>query len=337
MFGQAGVAWLGEGERLVDRQEDFAWTALALPATSGYIPTYTAFERTHLDAYGNLWVNVLNESDLKVGRGLLVYDPGSRASDPADDLARFFPMSGGSGRGFPSSASEPSQLVTALTEDRRGRLWAGTDKGLAYLPNSSVIAQDAVTGFVWPTTRPAADGTRGYVLLGLRVRALAVDASDALWVGTDEGLLRIEDGGDGFTVTTRFTTANSPLPANGVTALAVSPTTGHVFAGTEAGLAVFEGAPVPTAAAPEPLTVYPNPLRLSSGAAERVTVRTLVADTDVRILAPDGRLVRRLSGRGGSLDWDARDEHGDLVPSGVYLVVAVGGGGTATGRVAVLR
>jgi uncharacterized protein DUF3187 len=28
-FGQAGVAWLGEGERLADRQRDFAWSALA--------------------------------------------------------------------------------------------------------------------------------------------------------------------------------------------------------------------------------------------------------------------------------------------------------------------
>jgi hypothetical protein len=28
-FGQAGVAWLGEGERLADRQQDFAWSALA--------------------------------------------------------------------------------------------------------------------------------------------------------------------------------------------------------------------------------------------------------------------------------------------------------------------
>jgi hypothetical protein len=28
-FGQAGVAWLGEGERLAQRQRDFAWSALA--------------------------------------------------------------------------------------------------------------------------------------------------------------------------------------------------------------------------------------------------------------------------------------------------------------------
>jgi hypothetical protein len=29
VFGQAGVAWLGEGERLADRQRDFGWSALA--------------------------------------------------------------------------------------------------------------------------------------------------------------------------------------------------------------------------------------------------------------------------------------------------------------------
>jgi len=28
-FGQAGVAWLGQGERLADRQRDYAWSALA--------------------------------------------------------------------------------------------------------------------------------------------------------------------------------------------------------------------------------------------------------------------------------------------------------------------
>ena len=28
LFGQAGVAWLGEGERLADRQRDFGWSAL---------------------------------------------------------------------------------------------------------------------------------------------------------------------------------------------------------------------------------------------------------------------------------------------------------------------
>ena len=29
VFGQAGVAWLGEGERLADKQRDFGWSALA--------------------------------------------------------------------------------------------------------------------------------------------------------------------------------------------------------------------------------------------------------------------------------------------------------------------
>ncbi len=314
-----------------------AWTALPLPATGGYSPTFTALSRTFLDAFNHLWISVQSEGDFKINRGLLLYDPGARLAETTDDAIRFFPMGGAEGRGFPASSAGASEVIAAVTEDRRGRLWVGTDKGLAYLPNSSVVARDATSGFVWPTTQPFADGTRGYVLLGLRVRALTIDAADALWVGTDEGLIRIEDRGDGFTETARLTTLNSPLPSNRVTALAVSPLTGHLYVGTEGGLAIYEGAPVPASARPQALSVFPNPLRLGDGDAERVTVRTLVADTDVRILAPDGRLVRRLSGRGGSLDWDARDDRGDLVPSGVYLIVAVGGGGAATGRVAVIR
>ncbi len=313
------------------------WTALPLGVSGGYSPTFTALARTFLDAFGQLWISVQNEADAKINRGLLVYAPGNRAAETADDRQRFFSMGGSEGRGFPSSSAGASEVIAALAEDRRGRLWVGTDKGLAYLPNSSVVAADAATGFVWPTSRPSTDGTRSYVLLGLRVRALAVDAADALWVGTDEGLVRLEDRGDGFAETARLTTQNSPLPSSRITALAVSPLTGHLYVGTEGGLAIYQGAPVPAAARPQALAVFPNPLRLGSGDAERVTVRTLVADTDVRILAPDGRLVRRLTGRGGSLDWDARDADGALVPSGVYLVVAVGGGGVATGRVAVLR
>ena len=43
--------------------------------------------------------------------------------------------------------------------------------------------------------------------------------------------------------------------------------------------------------------------------------------------------------RGGSVVWDGRDQSGRLVPSGMYLVVAVGqdGEGAAYGKVAVIR
>ncbi|WP_243664707.1 hypothetical protein [Rhodothermus marinus] len=43
--------------------------------------------------------------------------------------------------------------------------------------------------------------------------------------------------------------------------------------------------------------------------------------------------------RGGRVRWDGRDRYGRPVPSGVYLIVAVGqnGEGIAYGKVAILR
>ncbi len=252
---------------------------------------------------------------------------------------RFFPLAGGSaGRGFPGTAAGPSEVLLAVAEDRRGRLWAGTDKGLAYTQNTSVIARDASAAFSWPRGVSGPDGTASYVLFGLRVNALAVDAADGLWVGTDEGVYRMAPEADGFAVTAHFTVDNAPLPANRVLALAVSPTTGHVFIATEQGLATYTDAARPVAAAPTALFVYPNPARASTGSgALRITIQNLVSDAAVRILAPDGRVVRRISATGGSVEWDGRTDDGQDVPSGVYVIAAVGTQGAAYGKVAVLR
>jgi hypothetical protein len=52
-----------------------------------------------------------------------------------------------------------------------------------------------------------------------------------------------------------------------------------------------------------------------------------------------GELVQRMATRGGQATWDARDLNGQLVPSGMYLVIAVGnaGEGRGVGRVAIIR
>ena len=52
-----------------------------------------------------------------------------------------------------------------------------------------------------------------------------------------------------------------------------------------------------------------------------------------------GEVVAEFSARGGRAQWDGRDRSQQFVPSGLYLVVAVGenGEGTAFGKVAVVR
>ena len=63
------------------------------------------------------------------------------------------------------------------------------------------------------------------------VRAIAEAADGSIWIATEAGLVRIQDGGH-----ERFTTENSRLPSDDVHALA-APSDGTLWAWTPAGLA----------------------------------------------------------------------------------------------------
>ena len=113
----------------------------------------------------------------------------------------------------------PDNSVSALAYDApRGRLWVGTDYGLARL--------DVGSG-VWTVWHAAAGG-----LPGDAIRAVAVGPGGEVWVGTFfSGLARFD--GTGWTV---WDTRNSGLPADQVRTLAVEPG-GGVWVGTVSGLA----------------------------------------------------------------------------------------------------
>ena len=89
------------------------------------------------------------------------------------------------------------------------------------------------------------------------------------------------------------------------------------------------------------LFVYPNPVVISGtgNGPTQVTIEGLVDETSMSVVSALGNVVASLRTRGGRAVWDLRDVGGQLVPSGVYLVIAVGsnGEGTAFGKVAVIR
>ncbi|GIV60418.1 MAG: hypothetical protein KatS3mg043_1507 [Rhodothermaceae bacterium] len=136
-----------------------------------------------------------------------------------------------------------------------------------------------------------------------------------------------------------FSTDNSPLFSNTVLSVAVDARTGQVYFATDRGLLSYQGDAVAPAEKPGDLFVYPNPVVLADGDTPDIIIEGLVQETEVRIVAPHGAVVARLSARGGRVRWDGRDLDGRLVPSGVYLVIAVGQNneGTAYGKVAVIR
>jgi flagellar hook assembly protein FlgD len=66
----------------------------------------------------------------------------------------------------------------------------------------------------------------------------------------------------------------------------------------------------------------------------------LVSNSTIKIFTISGDLVRTLSTPGGRMTfWDGKDEKGQYVPTGIYLIVAYNEDGTKVGigKLAVLR
>ena len=71
-----------------------------------------------------------------------------------------------------------------------------------------------------------------------------------------------------------------------------------------------------------------------------LTIDGLVRDSEIKIITIAGKLVAEFSSPGGrTAFWDGRDDNGNLINSGVYIVIAFDseGNNTITGKVAVFR
>jgi len=329
--GRIWVSTRASARPLHVRDTDGTWTALPPLLGQGLSSTSTAYDRLYIDAFEQIWIIVRDERSLGNTRGLAVLDVGATPTDPTDDVFRFWEQKGGSGQGL------PSRTVTSVIEDREGRVWIGTDGGLAYFINTGIVAADPSAQAIWP---PWADRTRGtFVLFGLRINDLAVDPANRLWVASNEGAWLLQEVEGGWDLVEHWTTDNAPLFSDEIVSVAVDARTGEVYFATDQGLISYEGDAIAPAQAVQDLFVYPNPVRVQEGAVPDIFIEGLVEETEVRILAPHGGLVARLSARGGRARWDGRDLNQRVVSSGIYLVVAVGqnGEGTAYGKVAVIR
>src|SRR5690606_20624998 len=119
----------------------------------------------------------------------------------------------------------------------------------------------------------------------------------------------------------------------------VEPISGEVFFATDRGLVSYEGEAVAASPESRDLIVYPNPVRVAADEEPAIFIEGLVDETEILILAAQGTLVTRFMARGGRARWNGRDQAGRLVPSGMYLIVALGQNGEerAFGKVGVVR
>ncbi len=184
------------------------FTALGA-ASSGNTPDWMERVRVlHVDRRGRTWIGTRDA-------GLAMVESAS------PDVRRFR-------HSQTDRASLADNSVLAIIEDRRGRLWIGTDAGVDVLdPATSTIEHHRLSD--------TADAAHGRV----RVRGLVEDFQGSIWIGTDSGLERFDPATG---VTTAFRPDSSDphaLPAAAIEVL-YEDREQRLWIGTTDGLVRFD-------------------------------------------------------------------------------------------------
>lgn len=216
------------------------------------------------------------------------------------------------------TAMEVGGGVASVSEDYDNSIWMGTNVGPALLTASDINSGSDIFTQV---KVPRNDGTdlADYLLNNVSISCMAVDGGNRKWFGTNgAGVFVIAS--DNITQVAHFTAANSSLLSDNILSIAINPTTGEVFLGTENGLCSYQSsATVPVDEMNKDVTyAYPNPVK--PGYTGMITIVGLSYNADVKIVTTNGTLVAEGRSTGGSFQWDGNDLKGRRVASGIYMV-----------------
>jgi ligand-binding sensor domain-containing protein len=212
--------------------------------------------------------------------------------------------------------------IYSLAVGQDGDVWVGSDEGISIIFNPG--SPRAIHPF-----HPLRDQI---------IQTIVVDPLNNKWIGTRQGVFVLSS--DGTSILNRYTVENTDgkLLDDDVASLAIDERTGTVYFGTEKGLSSLSTpAAVPNRSFGE-LSFAPNPLYVPSSGT--LTIDGLVQNSLIKILSIDGNLIKEIRSPGGRIGfWDGTDTRGNIVGTGVYLVVAYSEDGSkvATGKLAVIR
>jgi len=209
------------------------------------------------------------------------------------------------------SGNLPSMEVTAITEDKDGSIWVGTDNGIAIFQCNNINeACDAYLPIV------QSNGFNGYLFQKETIHSISIDGANQKWIGTNNGAWLISK--DGTEVLRHFTTENSPLPDNTVLSIGIEPTDGDVFFFTKNEIISFKGEATESVKSQSAIKIYPNPIAPNYNGP--ILIKNLVNNALVKITDINGQLIMQTRALGGQAVWNGRDQYQQKVASGIYLI-----------------
>ena len=241
--------------------------------------------------------------------GILVFNDNQTIDNPADDQWKLITNVSGSG-------NLTSNNVLSIAKDKNGFIWVGTSNGVSVFQCPESIFSSTGCEAVWPVINEGSFAD--YLFKGVTVNDIAVDGANQKWFATSNGAWLLSPEGD--KVIYHFTEDNSPLLSNDVKKVGINGSTGEVYFGTSKGICSFRGTATEASETNNKVLVFPNPV--PPGYNGSIAIRGVPENSIVRITELNGRLVYQTISNGGQAIWNGKDIRGNIVSSGVYLVMA---------------
>ena len=259
--------------------------------------------------------------------GLILLQDNGTPTDPTDDKVTYHT------EWYDQNGKQVlPESIFSLAQDRDNTMWVGTNKGLFLIPatidfTTSNRCERVIIG--------RNDGTQlgDYLLENEQINSIVVDGGNRKWIGTaSSGVFLLSPNGE--ETIEHFTSENSPLPNNNVLSIAIQESTGEVFFGTGQGLVSYMSDAIEPATDFNEIYAYPNPVHPNYKGL--ITIRGLMANTQVRIVDANGNLVTNIPSNGGEAIWDMTNAQGDRVATGIYTILCNTADGSGHGTTKIL-
>ncbi len=232
---------------------------------------------------------------------------------------------------------EITKRIYSIAEDQNKYVWLGTDMGIVvqYQPRTIFNNEKPVFSRI-KIPRKDGSGLADYLLENEIVTAIAVDAGNRKWIGTQgSGVFLVS--ADGTKTISAYNSQNSLLPSDFISSIAINHETGEVFIATDKGIVSTRGSATKGKSNFNDIYAFPNPVRPEYTGT--ITITGLITRSNVKITDVSGKLVYETMSVGGQAFWDGTNLWGEKVKSGVYLVFVSSEDGSESGvtKIAVIR
>lgn len=262
----------------------------------------TVAQYVYVDSRGYKWITIPRSAT----QSLYVFDDNNTIDNQTDDRLRLVNMN--------LAAEVESSVVKCITEDKDGRMWIGTNKGVKLIYDPTRVFD----GSSLPRNIIMEQGGYTSVLLEFEeVSCIAVDGANRKWMGTSKaGVFLIS--ANGTEELAHFTADNSFLLSDVIYDIAIDGQTGEVFFSTDKGVCSYRGTATEGSEEYSEVKVFPNPVR--SGYTGVIAVSGLMENSFCKIVDAAGNLIWQGYANGGELVWDGKDFKGRRPATGVYFV-----------------